>query len=121
MMAESHYCVNAILWLNATMDRKPQNQDKFVLRLPDGMRDKIRRASEASNRSMNAEIVMAIDYWLQLELPYLQFPEGANADDIARAAAEVRKDFAEIRLSALYEMVKTAVVEALQESTSSGK
>lgn len=32
-------------------------QDQFMLRLPDGMRDRIKAAAEASNRSMNAEIV----------------------------------------------------------------
>lgn len=34
-----------------------QNQDKFVVRLPDGMRDRIKHAAEANGRSMNAEIV----------------------------------------------------------------
>lgn len=37
-----------------------QNQDKFVLRLPDGMRDRIKRAAEKHNRSMNAEIVATL-------------------------------------------------------------
>jgi hypothetical protein len=32
-------------------------QEKFVLRLPDGMRDRIAKAASASGRSMNAEIV----------------------------------------------------------------
>ncbi|GAA3721108.1 hypothetical protein GCM10022421_31990 [Oceanisphaera sediminis] len=31
--------------------------DKFMLRFPDGMRDDIKNAAEASGRSMNAEIV----------------------------------------------------------------
>lgn len=31
--------------------------DKFMLRFPDGMRDAIREAAEASGRSMNAEII----------------------------------------------------------------
>lgn len=38
-----------------------QNQDKFVLRLPDGMRDRIKAAAEASGRSMNAEIVSTLE------------------------------------------------------------
>jgi hypothetical protein len=38
-----------------------QVQDKFVLRLPDGMRDRIKAAAEANNRSMNAEIVAALE------------------------------------------------------------
>lgn len=36
-------------------------QDQFVLRLPKGMRDRIRVAAEANNRSMNAEIVAALE------------------------------------------------------------
>lgn len=38
-----------------------QTQDKFVLRLPDGMRDRIKAAAEANNRSMNAEIVDVLE------------------------------------------------------------
>ena len=34
--------------------------DQFALRLPDGMRDRIRAAAEANNRSMNAEIVATL-------------------------------------------------------------
>lgn len=35
--------------------------DKFVVRFPDGMREKIRAAAEANNRSMNAEIVSRLE------------------------------------------------------------
>ncbi len=41
-------------------DFPSQQQDKFVLRLPDGMRDRIKAAAEDSNRSMNAEIVATL-------------------------------------------------------------
>jgi hypothetical protein len=43
-------------------DFPSQQQDKFVLRLPDGMRDQIKLAAEANNRSMNAEIVARLDF-----------------------------------------------------------
>lgn len=36
-------------------------KDQFMLRLPDGMRDKIRTAAESSGRSMNAEIVHRLE------------------------------------------------------------
>jgi len=42
-------------------DRAPQVQDKFVVRLPNGLRDRIKLAAEASNRSMNAEIVWTLE------------------------------------------------------------
>lgn len=47
--------------------------DQFVLRLPDGMRDRIKRAAEINNRSMNAEIVAT------LEEKYPALVEGAVA------------------------------------------
>ncbi|MDG9890191.1 MULTISPECIES: YlcI/YnfO family protein [Pseudomonas] len=34
--------------------------DKFVVRLPDGMRDQVAKAAEADDRSMNSLIVTAI-------------------------------------------------------------
>ena len=38
-----------------------QSQDKFIIRLPDGMRDRIKAAAEKSNRSMNAEIIATLE------------------------------------------------------------
>lgn len=49
---------------NCRMNDSPypsQHQDKFVLRLPDGMRDRIKLAAEVNNRSMNAEIVATLE------------------------------------------------------------
>ncbi len=37
--------------------RNAQSEDKFVVRLPDGMRDELKAAARENNRSMNAEIV----------------------------------------------------------------
>ena len=42
-------------------DRAPQTQDKFVVRLPDGMRERVKAAAELNNRSMNAEIVATLE------------------------------------------------------------
>lgn len=41
------------------MSTIPTNResDRFMLRLPDGMRDRIKAAAESNNRSMNSEIV----------------------------------------------------------------
>lgn len=38
-------------------DTPARDQDKFVLRLPEGMRDRLKAEAEANKRSMNAEIV----------------------------------------------------------------
>ncbi len=38
-----------------------RESDKFMLRLPNGMRDRIKLAADAKNRSMNAEIVARLE------------------------------------------------------------
>lgn len=38
--------------------------DQFVLRLPEGMRERIKAAAEANNRSMNAEILARLEITL---------------------------------------------------------
>lgn len=60
-----------------TMTKKPviQPQDKYVLRLPDGLRDRIKAYAERHGRSMNAEIVRVLER---------EFP--APADVLAEAA-----------------------------------
>lgn len=51
------------MWLVAIiMTKKPiQPQDKYVLRLPDGLRDRIKAYAEAHGRSMNTEIVRVLE------------------------------------------------------------
>lgn len=46
-------------------DRKTQDQDKFIVRLPDGMRDRLKELAESHHRSMNAEIVLALTLWVE--------------------------------------------------------
>ena len=38
-----------------------RESDKFMLRLPEGMRDRIKAAADENNRSMNAEIVATLE------------------------------------------------------------
>lgn len=38
-----------------------RESDKFMLRLPDGMRERIAKVAKANNRSMNAEIVYVLE------------------------------------------------------------
>jgi hypothetical protein len=42
------------------MNRR-QLDDKFILRLPDGMRDRIKAAATVNRRSMNSEIVLHLE------------------------------------------------------------
>lgn len=41
----------------ATEKATGRDSDKIMLRVPDGMRDRIKAAADANNRTMNAEIV----------------------------------------------------------------
>ncbi|KQV68414.1 hypothetical protein ASC90_12450 [Rhizobium sp. Root1220] len=43
------------------MARAGRGSDQFPLRLPDGMRDRIKESAEAAGRSMNAEIVLRLE------------------------------------------------------------
>ena len=44
------------------MAEPPSNsQDKFIVRLPDGMRERIKVVADENRRSMNAEIVAALE------------------------------------------------------------
>ncbi|RFP87422.1 Arc family DNA-binding protein [Rhodobacteraceae bacterium 63075] len=36
-------------------------QDKYIIRMPDGLRDRIREKADANRRSMNAEIVALLE------------------------------------------------------------
>ena len=63
-MAYSHYCVKLSLWLTATMT---QPQDKFIARLPDGLRERLKTAASRNKRSMNAELVHALELHLTTE------------------------------------------------------
>lgn len=40
--------------------------EKFMLRMPDGMRGKIKRMAASNNRSMNSEIVQAIEAHIRM-------------------------------------------------------
>lgn len=61
------------------MARAGRDSDGFRLRLPDGLRDRIKAAAEAEGRSMNAEIVGALE---------AAFPAPEAAADQHRAEAE---------------------------------
>lgn len=43
------------------IDAPSKKQDQFIVRLPDGMRDRIKAAAETNNRSMNADIVATLE------------------------------------------------------------
>ena len=64
-------------------ERAPQLADKYVLRMPDGMRDKITALAKANGRSMNAEIVLILQQAIDARTP----PIGGAIDVEALAEA----------------------------------
>lgn len=53
-------------------------QDQFMLRLPDGLRDRVKAAADENKRSMNAEIVDRLENSFE--------SHAADAQEMARAA-----------------------------------
>ncbi len=47
------------------LERTPQAADKYVLRMPDGMREKINELAKANGRSMNAEMILMLQQALE--------------------------------------------------------
>lgn len=77
-------------------DTKPPSRsaDQFVVRLPDGMRDRIADAAKKAGRSMNAEIVHRLQQSLDVDLasetiytPTVALVDGAGIDDAVRRRA----------------------------------
>lgn len=58
--------------------RGPAVVEKFVIRLPMGLRDKIRQLSEHNRRSMNSEIIMVLESHIRHQL--VQQMTEANSD-----------------------------------------
>ncbi len=56
-------------------DQNRSLNDKFMLRLPDGMRDRIKDAAAKGNRSMNAEIIGTLELAYPDERPEKKFLE----------------------------------------------
>src|SRR3984957_13943760 len=70
--------------------------DKFVLRLPDGMRDKIGVAARTNKRTMNAEIVQRLDAsFSSTNEPLQVVNENTAAADMILELKSFRAEFAE--------------------------
>tara|TARA_R110000751_G_scaffold307812_1_gene431825 strand:+ start:15517 stop:15900 length:384 start_codon:yes stop_codon:yes gene_type:complete len=99
-------------------DRDPypsEKQERFIVRLPDGMRDRIRAAAEANNRSMNAEIVSVLEERFPAPERAFDFDKWkAHTDFVAKRSREIIAEMNEI--VGLIRASKTkAEVDALNE------
>jgi hypothetical protein len=54
--------------------------DKIIIRVPDGMRERIKRAADANGRSVNAELLVLLDK---------TYPEASLLDTCVQEIAEV--------------------------------
>jgi hypothetical protein len=60
-----------------------KKQDQFIVRLPDGMRNKVKESAELNNRSMNAEIIAGLEDWLsRKDQDELEANNLRNAEDM---------------------------------------
>lgn len=50
-------------------ERKPQKDDKYIVRFPEGMRDRLKEVAKNNNRTLNAEIVARIEQSFQQSGP----------------------------------------------------
>ncbi len=94
-----------------SLNGSSRDADKFVVRLPDGMRDQVAKAANADDRSMNSMIVKAIREYLDLQQrqqvllgvlmlaarpntelrPALNAPAEFNIDEHVRMAADAKR------------------------------
>lgn len=77
-MAMSLYCVKRLFMAHSLMtERSPQDQDKYVVRFPDGLRDHLKRQAEKNGRSLNAEIIKRLQDTVDWEARF----DGAGTPD----------------------------------------
>jgi plasmid stability protein len=80
-------------------EKQVKDFEKFVVRFPDGMRDAIADRAKSNGRSMNSEIIAALEAWLSGEQG--QILSEQSVDRVIRIAT---KAFAE-EISRSYDLV----------------
>jgi len=60
-----------------------RDSDKFMLRLPEGTRERVKKIADLNRHSMNAEMVDAIERHLSME-EYRHSPEANQVSPVAR-------------------------------------
>ena len=69
-------------------ERTPQSKDKFIVRLPDGLRDRIKIVADANGRSMNSEVVAVLEE--RFPAPFGDEVTDPGAQFLRGLAAEIR-------------------------------
>lgn len=83
--------------------------DRYMLRMPDGMRDKIKGAAEANNRSMNQEIIARLEATFRMSQHFFAsndemsevgevhkvLSERARLEKVEKEVEELKKQFSD--------------------------
>lgn len=88
------------------MERKPypsENQERFIVRLPDGMRDLIADEAKKNNRSMNAEIVARLQQSFQ---PNIRWAQGGDVTRLITGEAAASDSEFELLVRAMQEALR---------------
>ena len=91
--------------------RGPAVVEKFVIRLPMGLRDQIRQLSENNRRSMNSEIIMVLENYIR-EQTLAQMAEASGDDRIQPETMRTESEL-ERRLQNLPHDKKAALLQLL--------
>lgn len=73
-----------------------RQQEKFVVRLPDGMRERIAKAAELNGRSMNAEIVKRLEDSFPTTEQWLIQSRTEELERVAKLRSEQEKVFLDL-------------------------
>ena len=91
-----------------TSSAAARNADKFVVRLPPGMRQRVAEAARANHRSMNSEIVTRLERSLDgVPAPDAEFGDPAGSA-LLQSSASIRLSEQEIRLVNLFRRLPDA-------------
>jgi hypothetical protein len=109
MAHSQHIASRFLLWLIAAMTKRTtQPQDKYVIRMPEGLRERVAKAAKSNNRSMNSEIIDVLEEYYPKEMEIkdlLECIESILDDSIGNHWAPNRKFLTE-SLKELSERIK---------------
>ncbi|MBY3268641.1 Arc family DNA-binding protein [Rhizobium laguerreae] len=101
------------------MGRIPsRGSDQFVLRFPEGLRDRIREIADRNGRSMNAEIIMRLEDSLaksgfddldrgsESQAGFIELPAGISEEQFAAALNEANRQALGVALKRLGVVVR---------------
>lgn len=78
-----------------------RDSDKFMLRFPEGMRDRLKEAAKSNNRTMNAEILAR----LEQSFSSVSSPAGARSFGLEIAKATLENQLMELMIEQGYEKI----------------